>query len=294
MDYESIFKTGPIIICGMYSGGTTLLAQLLQAGGVMLDADKHNYVFEGRTTHTHVNQRILKGLWWAPTIQKEQDILNRVKKEEKEMGFTFKSVIHKKFISKNYKEGPWGWKDPKNSILLPAIYKMFPNMTLVHIVRDGRDNAISLQNRHNPGDKETDSTIGSYFKVRGQKECFSYWINLWEQFHRRVMKYGKGCLRSSYFRVKYEDLCNEEIKMVTIEKLFKELKLEVTDKVRAYVEKDAGKKSFPTAESMYNSKRYPNFRPDTVGILVGKWKKLPSDIVDMLNKNKLMKELEYV
>lgn len=42
---------------------------------------------------------------------------------------------------------PWGWKDPRNSFLLPIWLDLFPNARVVHIYRHPLDVAISLQVR---------------------------------------------------------------------------------------------------------------------------------------------------
>jgi hypothetical protein len=41
-------------------------------------------------------------------------------------------------------EGPWGWKDPRNTFTLPVWLKLFPNAKIVSIERNGVDVAQSL------------------------------------------------------------------------------------------------------------------------------------------------------
>jgi hypothetical protein len=39
---------------------------------------------------------------------------------------------------------PWGWKDPRNTFLLPIWLEIFPNAKIIHIYRNGLDIAKSL------------------------------------------------------------------------------------------------------------------------------------------------------
>jgi hypothetical protein len=42
---------------------------------------------------------------------------------------------------------PWGWKDPRNTFLLPLWLDIFPEAKIVHVFRNGIDVAQSLHNR---------------------------------------------------------------------------------------------------------------------------------------------------
>jgi hypothetical protein len=41
----------------------------------------------------------------------------------------------------------WGWKHPHSYLLLPFLHRMIPNLTFVQVVRDGRDIALSSNQR---------------------------------------------------------------------------------------------------------------------------------------------------
>lgn len=43
---------------------------------------------------------------------------------------------------------PWGWKDPRTTFALPLWLDLFPDARVLHVERDARDVAASLQARH--------------------------------------------------------------------------------------------------------------------------------------------------
>jgi len=44
-------------------------------------------------------------------------------------------------------EGPWGWKFPQTCLFVPFLARHIPNMRYIHVVRDGRDMALSIKQR---------------------------------------------------------------------------------------------------------------------------------------------------
>src|SRR5208283_3337534 len=38
----------------------------------------------------------------------------------------------------------WGWKNPRSIFILPLIQSLYPDFHFVHVVRDGRDMALSV------------------------------------------------------------------------------------------------------------------------------------------------------
>ena len=44
-------------------------------------------------------------------------------------------------------EGPWGWKDPRNTFTLPLWLELFPEARVIHVMRHGVDVAASLRHR---------------------------------------------------------------------------------------------------------------------------------------------------
>lgn len=96
---------------------------------------------------------------------------------------------------------PWGWKHPQSYLLLPFLRRRFPQMRFIHVLRDGRDVALSdnrLQlNRYGPLlDRSEDEPV----PVRSA--AWWAWANL------RARKHSEE-LGGDYLLVRFEDLCAE-------------------------------------------------------------------------------------
>ena len=92
----------------------------------------------------------------------------------------------------------WGWKDPRNSLLLPIWHQIFPKAKVIHMLRDGRNAALSLLARDIKREKLKD-----FFKPI-QQERFKSYFELWEIYIRRIRqalsRINQCCT------VRYEDL----------------------------------------------------------------------------------------
>ena len=85
------------------------------------------------------------------------------------------------FLSKS--RNLWGWKDPRNSLLLPLWKQIFPDATVIHIFRDGRDVALSLLNREIKWDGGK-----SIFSEEEMSQRFIADVKLWETYIRRIQE----------------------------------------------------------------------------------------------------------
>lgn len=96
----------------------------------------------------------------------------------------------------------WGWKSPRTMYLLPAIHALFPEMSYLHVVRDGRDIAFS-RNQRQLG-RHGDLVLGESWadKPRPVRS-----IGLWSRVNAMTAEYGEQHLGERYLRVRFEDLC---------------------------------------------------------------------------------------
>jgi len=114
-------------------------------------------------------------------------------------------------------------KNPRNSLRIPFIKKLFPDAKFLHIIRDGRDVTCSLMGNHNSG-------YWAHVKPPNWKE--------WQKKHAKgPLKYAwqwnetiniiysdKGkILSNDYVEIRYEDLVNEPEK--TMRDVFKKFEI---------------------------------------------------------------------
>jgi hypothetical protein len=96
--------------------------------------------------------------------------------------------------------GRWGWKEPRSIYLLRFYAAHLPSLRFVHVVRDGRDMALSTnqnQLRKHGDAAGVDTRLPD--PVRS--------IRLWSWINRQAAELGARELFGRYLRLRFEDLC---------------------------------------------------------------------------------------
>jgi hypothetical protein len=83
----------------------------------------------------------------------------------------------------------WGEKTPRNCFWMDEIRALFPDARFIHIVRDGRDQAIDI----------SDSILWPYSVYSG--------ASLWQRYVTAVCESAKRLPESAFIEARYEDLC---------------------------------------------------------------------------------------
>jgi hypothetical protein len=82
----------------------------------------------------------------------------------------------------------WGEKSPGHAFYWPQIKSCFPDARVIHIVRDGRDTALS------------------FLKARMGPKTFYAAANYWVAYLRQMDRVRSGSSSSNFIEVRYEDL----------------------------------------------------------------------------------------
>lgn len=112
----------------------------------------------------------------------------------------------------------WGWKNPRSIYILPFIYAVYPGLRFVHVVRDGRDMALS--SNQNQLRQHYAALFGRAPRETGPVES----IELWTRANLDVAAWGEAHLAKRYLRVRLEDLCTSPA--TTVEGLLATLRVE--------------------------------------------------------------------
>ncbi len=103
----------------------------------------------------------------------------------------------------------WGWKEPRSIFLLPFLHRQFPSMRFVHVIRDGRDMALSdNQNQLNKHGHTLLSPAEAHLPQAIRA------MLLWSRLNIQAAEYGKQALGARYLCVRFEDLCRDPEPMV--------------------------------------------------------------------------------
>jgi Sulfotransferase family len=97
----------------------------------------------------------------------------------------------------------WGWKQPRSLYLLPALHAVFPDLLVLHVLRDGRDMAFSA--------KAVPHLLlaGSYALPSAPDDAPAEVkaAMLWDEPNRLAADFGERWLGPRYLRLSLEQLC---------------------------------------------------------------------------------------
>lgn len=97
--------------------------------------------------------------------------------------------------------GPWGIKGPRSMYMLPYLAEALPGFAFLHLVRDGRDMAVS----RNQGQLLRHYT--ALFDETPGKDVALASARLWRKANLEAADWAEANLKARYLRVRFEDLC---------------------------------------------------------------------------------------
>jgi len=137
----------PVIVMGMHRSGTTLVAELLDEVGVFMGLELGHY--HESAFFQRLNQDLLANYgadWTRPG-----PFLEAMADPEQVQACVCQvraAVAVESAVNEVGGPGqPWGWKDPRNTLTLPVWLGCYPRATVIHVVRNGVEAALSLHRR---------------------------------------------------------------------------------------------------------------------------------------------------
>lgn len=178
----------------MHRSGTTLLAKVLEKGGIFMGVFKdHN--FES-IPFLAENQNALKRSnvsWLDPKIPMKKDWTKYSAKEMHQVHFQINGILQKLRVKLH--SPMWGFKDPRNTFTLKMWLAIFPNGRVIHVTRNQKEVALSLQKRN--------QRKGEVFHQ--ELESLEFNNQLWQQYIDQGKSY-KEELGPRYLEIKYEEM----------------------------------------------------------------------------------------
>lgn len=121
-----------------------------------------------------------------------------------EMRAAFAQAVERHIALAPSRATTWGRKHPHSYLLLAFLDEHFPRLRFVHVVRDGRDIALSTnQNQlyHYGKQLLADSLADAPPPIRS--------LGFWGEANLRAADYGEGQLGERYLRMRFEDVCSQ-------------------------------------------------------------------------------------
>ncbi len=193
---------GPVFVVGFQRSGTTLLRMMLNAhpeiaiphdsGEFWFDCrDKATTEYRGLRDHAEV-RRMVDALLAEPRIKAWQTELPRAQLQADPLPSDYPGVMrrfHEVFAQQQGKR-MWGDKNTGTLVALDVLNREFPECRIVHLLRDGRDCALSHMSKE---------------YVYGYENVLRAAIE-WREQTTLCRKMGAMLPPSRYLEIRYEDL----------------------------------------------------------------------------------------
>lgn len=173
--------SSPVVIGGTGGSGTRIVAQLLQGAGIYVGSEL-NGSHDAMPFARFDWEWGLRYLTAGPTESMRRD---------------FEPAVTEHLRGRP-DGAQWGWKHPHSYLLIPFLSEHFPEMRFIHVIRDGRDIALSTnrqQARHYGG------LTGR--PAQPEEVLAAAW---WAWANSRAARDGRA-LGDRYLLVRFEDLC---------------------------------------------------------------------------------------
>lgn len=192
---------GPNIIGGSGGSGTRVVARIVRHGGMFIGTNLNDS--EDALDFADYLDR-----WINVFLASRNSSL--APSRQTAMIQDLQQVLKKHLAPLDPTARAWGWKEPRNIFLLPFLHSQFPQLKFLHIVRDGRDMAYSInQNQlRKHGNWLLDKT-----ELRASVPMRS--MALWSRLNLFTADYGETILATQYLRIRFEDLCHQPAQVIT-------------------------------------------------------------------------------
>jgi len=97
----------------------------------------------------------------------------------------------------------WGWKNPRSMYVLPVILDRCPGTRFIHMVRDGRDMAVSTNQN------QVRKHYAALFGHPLPPDLALASIELWQRANLEVAAWCQARLGTRHRRIRFEDLCTD-------------------------------------------------------------------------------------
>jgi len=208
---NKVKKNGPIFIVGAPRSGTTMLQYRLRNHPNISfpTGESHFFIPLYESSESFGDLRLLRNVknlfevmytknpgFFEGELHGFEFNVDEISKEFHADGCETISSLVSALFEKNAKEEGklrWGDKTPYYVMHIPKLLEWFPGAQIIHLIRDGRDVALSLFGRRHD------------FSVYNSAFAAEYW----ESYVERGQEYGASLSSEQYYEIRYEDLLSD-------------------------------------------------------------------------------------
>lgn len=197
-------KNAPVFVMGCHRSGTNLLYDMLLSSGGFTIYRGYLPIYKtliprfgsmkNRGNREKIVQTWLRSKGFRRTGLDADQLSARILKECRNGGDFIRVVMDS--VANSQHSQRWAVYDPDNVLHVERVKRDLPNAIFVHIIRDGRDIALSLKK------------MGGFAPLpwdRGQTESLVATSLYWEWMLRKGREHGRK-FPADYIEIRYEDL----------------------------------------------------------------------------------------
>ena len=201
--YPALYRneTAPVIVGATGGSGTRVFHAILQQAGIFMGT-RLNHAGDAMDLEPFLDRQINPLLAAAGRVGFDPDQLP---------GSLRQAALHdladglKTYSQDRPDIGRWGWKNPRSMYVLPLIYRFYPGLKFIHVVRDGRDMAFS--DNQNQRRKHFRALFGHDPIIESEQDGAVASARLWAIANAQIADWGEQQLGRQYYRIRLEDLC---------------------------------------------------------------------------------------
>lgn len=187
---EPAEQVRPPVVIGAHGGsGTRVLPPALRLAGFWMGSWVNNRTEDAMSTRFFLQRYFEQAMADEPA--------QRVELER---------IFHALILGHRFRmpdpASAWGWKNPRSMWVIPFLARVYPEMRFIHLVRDGRD--VALSDNLNLLRKHGARLLGDQNPERDPVDAQ---LRLWALGNEIAARDGKRLLGDNYLHVSYEDLC---------------------------------------------------------------------------------------
>jgi hypothetical protein len=199
-----VAQSAPIVIGATGGSGTRVIARIAQLAGYNLGTklNKSEDALELYAFHDNWINPFTKAQLRGQPMSPWQSA--RMKEE-------FYAGLARHIPEAERRGTLWGWKAPRSIYLLPFLSSECPQLKFIHLLRDGRDMALSA----NQNQLRKHGAAVLTFRERLFRSIAERSMLLWDKVNLRAADFGESRMPANYLRVRFEDLCAAPLETTT-------------------------------------------------------------------------------
>jgi Sulfotransferase family len=200
----AVTNSAPLVIGATGGSGTRVVARLARHAGYDLGRNLNSAedALEFYSFHDK---------WINRFVRADRRGRPLPKSDAEQMEAEFQSALARHAPAAVRENKPWGWKAPRSVYLLPFLRTQLPTLKFIHVLRDGRDMALSQnQNQLRKHGAAVLSWPERLFSSAPERA-----LMLWERVNLRAAQLGESELGRNYLLVRFEDLCAKPVETTT-------------------------------------------------------------------------------